>query len=217
MLLNSKRGQLSIEMVILVLAVLLSGTVLAAHMTKDTNNAGEVQELKKLTLGAFSNSIIESDASGVPAGDDETDPENDDSNNEESDDKIEIEKIANGIRINPGNGRPNFYIANSNDGSEYDLLNGHGLILNSTKILISQDEDGSYSSQATYIKVRPLGGKWERSVLVNGITYNNLHLIVLESSDPSSPMEFTISHSGNAASNYYLNVTAEKATVTLYH
>jgi hypothetical protein len=216
MLLNSKRGQLSIEMVILILAVLLSGTVLAAHMTKDTNNAGEVKALKKLTLGAFSNSAIESGASMIPEEEEEAEPEDEEETIEESDEQIEIEKIANGIRINPGNGRNEFYITNSNDGSEYDLLNGQGLILNESTILIKQREDGTYSSQATYIKVRPIGSRWQRSVLVNGITYNNLQLIVLESSDPTNPMEFTISHYGNAASKYYLTITAEKATVTIY-
>ncbi|AEK19573.1 hypothetical protein GYY_03470 [Methanococcus maripaludis X1] len=100
MLLNSKRGQLSIEMVILILAVLLSGTVLAAHMTKDTNNAGEVKALKKLTLGAFSNSAIESGASVIP---EEENPQAEDGEDTEPEEEEEnnLDKIYAKLDINP--------------------------------------------------------------------------------------------------------------------
>ncbi|AVB75800.1 class III signal peptide-containing protein [Methanococcus maripaludis] len=165
MLLNSKRGQLSIEMVILVLAVLLSGTVLAAHMTKDTNNAGEVQELKKLTLGAFSSSAVESGASVIPEEEEETEPEE-----EEETPAGGVNEIQN-IRINPGNGHPVEFLIKYNGVTSLTRSNIHAT-----------------AGYATFIQVKAIGNT---GITINGTTYNNKAFII-ESVDPDTPMTYEI-------------------------
>ncbi|MBM7408584.1 class III signal peptide-containing protein [Methanococcus maripaludis] len=181
MLLNSKRGQLSIEMVILVLAVLLSGTVLAAHMTKDTNNAGEVQELKKLTLGAFSNSAVESGASVIPEEEEETEPEEEEETEPEEEEETEPEEEeetpAGGvneiqdIRINPGNGHPVEFLIKYNGVTSLTRSNIHAT-----------------AGYATFIQVKAIGNT---GITINGTTYNNKAFII-ESVDPDTPMTYEI-------------------------
>ena len=172
MLLNSKRGQLSIEMVILILAVLLSGTVLAAHMTKDTNNAGEVQELKKLTLGAFSSSAVESGASVIP---EEENPQAEDGEDTEPEEEEEtpaggVNEIQD-IRINPGNGHPVEFLIKYNGVTSLTRSNIHAT-----------------AGYATFIQVKAIGNT---GITINGTTYNNKAFII-ESVDPDTPMTYEI-------------------------
>jgi hypothetical protein len=181
MLLNSKRGQLSIEMVILILAVLLSGTVLAAHMTKDTNNAGEVKALKKLTLGAFSNSAVESGASVIPEEEEETEPEEEEETEPEEEEETEPEEEeetpAGGvneiqdIRINPGNGHPVEFLIKYNGVTSLTRSNIHAT-----------------AGYATFIQVKAIGNT---GITINGTTYNNKAFII-ESVDPDTPMTYEI-------------------------
>ncbi|MBA2860682.1 class III signal peptide-containing protein [Methanococcus maripaludis] len=200
MLLNSKRGQLSIEMVILILAVLLGGAVFAAHMTKDTTNAGEVKALKKLTLGAFSNSAIESGASMIPEEEEEAEPEDDESEEEEPPTEG-INEIQD-IRINPGNGHPVEFLIKYNGVTSLTHSNIHAT-----------------AGYATFIQVKAIGNT---GITINGTTYNNKAFII-ESVDPDTPMTYEITRKSNGGllglifknPQYSITVTAPDGAIKL--
>ena len=66
MLLKAKRAQVSIEILILVFAVLFGGVILSSQMIKDSGDYGEIKGVKKITFEAFSGYVTASNVSYVP-------------------------------------------------------------------------------------------------------------------------------------------------------
>ena len=97
--LNSKRGQLSIEMVILILATLLGGALLSAELTKNSGSHEEISDVKKKVFAGVITTNIENNAvkgtyATFETGYTVTDEADDTANDEEFE----------GIAIVPGNG-----------------------------------------------------------------------------------------------------------------
>ncbi|MBA2858496.1 hypothetical protein HNP93_001197 [Methanococcus maripaludis] len=216
MLLNSKRGQLSIEMVILILAVLLGGAVFAAHMTKDTNNAGEVQELKKLTLGAFSSSAVESGASAIPEEDkkddevdDETDPEEDDKESEAGYTRIYID-----APINPTNSdQNNEFTAIGYSGEVYGLKKeglDKGLYINGKPYIITNGESEEFSVKKIIVRVKQPS---QSTVLINGSPVDKSNKKFTIECKEISPMTMKISKENGNQFYLELNATGVKISV----
>jgi len=215
MLLKAKRAQVSIEILILVFAVLFGGVILSSQMIKDSGDYGEVKETKKITFEAFSGYLNSSNVSYVSG---ET-PEEDEETPEE-DEETFTETIAFGLKINPGNGNPvefNITCDNSAEYTYYDLDNGIGLrgysnISENNGLLIQKGTADTYTAQATYIRVKATGGVGSRNIIVNGVPHT-VQAFTLESKNPENPITFAISHDGGGSGQFYLTVYADSGSV----
>uniref|UniRef100_A9A6C4 Class III signal peptide n=1 Tax=Methanococcus maripaludis (strain C6 / ATCC BAA-1332) TaxID=444158 RepID=A9A6C4_METM6 len=217
MIFKSKRGQLSIEMVILVLAILLSGTIFATYMTKNTGSSDEISNVKKTTFeGAVSTQITTSKTSGsfFPSGaPDDEEPAEDE---EETTDEDEEDDPSLGMKIIPGNGDSvefRIFCNNSNEETIYFLNNGkgygtsalyadveHGFVGLSDKIfhngsLVPINSYDSFEGYATYIYFKTKGNtEYE-----------------LEAIDIEDPIPFKIVNNGGFGQFYITILDSEKA------
>jgi len=215
MLLKAKRAQVSIEILILVFAVLFGGVILSSQMIKDSGDYGEIKGVKKITFEAFSGYVTASNVSYVP---EEIPEEDEEEIPEEDEEDVVTETIAFGLRINPGNGNPvqfNITCDNSAEYSYYDLNNGIGLmgysnISENNGLLIQKGTADTYTAQATYIRVKAIGSN--RNIIVNGIPHT-VQAFTLESKNPEKPMTFAISHSGGGSGKFYLTVYSDSGSV----
>ncbi|MBA2869609.1 class III signal peptide-containing protein [Methanococcus maripaludis] len=205
MLLNSKRGQLSIEMVILILAVLLSGTIFATHMTKNAGSHDEISGFKEASFKGTMTSLVTT-SQLIGNFDEMNIPE------EVSDENTETPIIYEGIV--PGNGKNiEFEIncKNSNEDTTYFLNNGgqgngkSGILSSSVgngfvgrfmftgdELLIGEGKEVpiAYIGNATYIHFKPKGGDPVTTYVAK---------------DPENPIIFMIVHkkNGNGNGNQY--------------
>ncbi|MBA2862786.1 class III signal peptide-containing protein [Methanococcus maripaludis] len=102
MILNSKKGQLSIEMVILILAILLSGTIFATYMTKNTGSSDEISDVKKQVFSGTSSSLVTISHSNGHFDPIATEDEEPDEGGEEPEEENNFDKIyAKVLNINP--------------------------------------------------------------------------------------------------------------------
>ncbi|MBA2841122.1 hypothetical protein HNP87_001671 [Methanococcus maripaludis] len=208
MLLNSKRGQLSIEMVILILAVLLSGTIFATHMTKNAGSHDEISDVKSVVFGGVSGSFVTtSKTTGpiIPIAVGTDDPAED----EEDDTDL-------GMKIIAGDGDPvefKIFCNNSNEKTIYFLNNGkgygtsalyadveHGFVGISDKVfhngsLVPKNSYDSFNGYATYIYFKTTGNT----------------IYKLEAIDIEDPIPFKIVNNGGFGKFYITILDDEKA------
>lgn len=220
--LNSKRGQLSIEMVILILATLLGGALLSAELTKNSGSHEEISDVKKKVFAGVITTNIENNAvkgtyATFETGYTVTDEADDTANDEEFE----------GIAIVPGNGDNVEFLIICNNSEElaiYFLNNGKGYgtsalyadvgkgfvgISNWTfhdGLLVAKGSDDSFTGYATYIYVKAKGSSKE----VLG-TYGNP--VELEAEDIENPIKFKIFTDGNGYGKYYISILTNNTVV----
>ncbi|WP_459202255.1 class III signal peptide-containing protein [Methanococcus sp. CF] len=207
MLFKSKRGQLSIEMVILVLAVLLSGTLLAAHMTKDSGAAGEISLVKKQVFQGPT--IVKTAVNGSSSTSGTGNPEENDSESEDGYTRIYID-----APINPTDSEQNNkFTAIGYSGEIYELKkdgSDKGLYINGNPYIIAKGESEEFSVKKIIVRVKQPS---QSTVLINGSSVDKSNKKFTIECKEISPMTMKISkENGN---QFYLELDATGVKVSI--
>ncbi|ABO35311.1 hypothetical protein MmarC5_1005 [Methanococcus maripaludis C5] len=193
MFLNSKRGQLSIEILIIALGLLLSGTILASHMTKNTGSHSEISGLKK---NIFAGPMMSYIATSAVNGSFES------LENEDDEPVDTITNITGDLNINPGHGLGygiyEFYAEYFTDVYYIDKLHGNPYVTKGSGDIAYLP----YAGSATEIKLKAKNGT---SLSINGEEIpNNYKLYTITSKNSGESFSYSID--GHSTGTLYLSI-----------
>ncbi|WP_048055522.1 class III signal peptide-containing protein [Methanotorris igneus] len=196
-----KRGQLTLELILLLLGVVVGGTVVATQISNPNIGSGsEVKEFKNISMVAFS--------SPVPITT---------TDNNQNDVQIRSHTVyAKNININSTSSERNneltIYDINGHIYKLYKKENRKGLIDKNDGNIIYIGEGESFSGKATKIIFR-----WKRgnsiTLLIDGTNRTlKCKKVTLIANNIENPIKYTISHESGSG-NFYLSFNATNATV----